>query len=199
MVTYPYVDFGKHKLIVNIQFNANIWVRILLWTWIIFCNEWCILCLSWNMVGLNISKQRLLSAHLPFLPASISEQDKLSYLSSCISFDSHLMVRKLCIYHPINQSISVQEVIINSHLFLIIFVCVCVHPLGSWGHWVLCWNVWTGGEWEWSWKTAVFQFLSCTSTPTHCKTFVNVWTCSQSRQSWKVLSMKWWKEGCCLS
>ncbi|XP_042345526.1 mutS protein homolog 5 [Plectropomus leopardus] len=43
--------------------------------------------------GLEVSKQRLLSAHLPFLPASISERDKMSYLSSCISFDSPLMLR----------------------------------------------------------------------------------------------------------
>ncbi|XP_044064538.1 mutS protein homolog 5 isoform X2 [Siniperca chuatsi] len=43
--------------------------------------------------GLEVSKQRLLSAHLPFLPASISERDKVSYLSSCISFDSPLMLR----------------------------------------------------------------------------------------------------------
>ncbi|XP_060905407.1 mutS protein homolog 5 [Labrus mixtus] len=43
--------------------------------------------------GLEVGKQRLLSAHLPFLPASITERDKLSYLSSCISFDSPLMLR----------------------------------------------------------------------------------------------------------
>ncbi|KAK2844558.1 hypothetical protein Q5P01_011217 [Channa striata] len=43
--------------------------------------------------GLELGKQRLLSAHLPFLPTSISERDKLSYLSSCISFDSPLMLR----------------------------------------------------------------------------------------------------------
>ncbi|XP_026173036.1 mutS protein homolog 5 [Mastacembelus armatus] len=43
--------------------------------------------------GLEVSKQRLLSAHLPFLPASISERDKMSYLSSCISFESPLMLR----------------------------------------------------------------------------------------------------------
>ncbi|XP_070690957.1 mutS protein homolog 5 [Pempheris klunzingeri] len=43
--------------------------------------------------GLEVGKQRLLSAHLPFLPASISERDKMSYLSSCISFDSPLMLR----------------------------------------------------------------------------------------------------------
>ncbi|KAF1387904.1 hypothetical protein PFLUV_G00084760 [Perca fluviatilis] len=43
--------------------------------------------------GLEVSKQRLLSAHLPFVPASISERDKMSYLSSCISFDSPLMLR----------------------------------------------------------------------------------------------------------
>ncbi|XP_054638507.1 mutS protein homolog 5 isoform X2 [Dunckerocampus dactyliophorus] len=42
--------------------------------------------------GLELSKQRLLSAHLPFLPASISEREKLAYLSSCISFDSPLML-----------------------------------------------------------------------------------------------------------
>ncbi|XP_077432326.1 mutS protein homolog 5 isoform X2 [Vanacampus margaritifer] len=43
--------------------------------------------------GLELSKTRLLLAHLPFLPASISERDKLAYLSSCISFDSPLMLR----------------------------------------------------------------------------------------------------------
>ncbi|XP_074540548.1 mutS protein homolog 5 [Halichoeres trimaculatus] len=43
--------------------------------------------------GLEVGKQRLLSANLPFLPASISERDKMSYLSSCISFDSPLMMR----------------------------------------------------------------------------------------------------------
>ncbi|XP_058504801.1 mutS protein homolog 5 [Solea solea] len=43
--------------------------------------------------GLEVSKQRLLAAHLPFVPASISERDKMSYLSSCISFDSPLMLR----------------------------------------------------------------------------------------------------------
>uniref|UniRef100_A0A8C5I1V0 MutS protein homolog 5 n=1 Tax=Gouania willdenowi TaxID=441366 RepID=A0A8C5I1V0_GOUWI len=43
--------------------------------------------------GLEVGKQRLLSAHLPLLPANISETHKLSYLSSCISFDSPLMLR----------------------------------------------------------------------------------------------------------
>ncbi|XP_071759458.1 mutS protein homolog 5 [Centroberyx gerrardi] len=43
--------------------------------------------------GLEVSKQRLLSAHLPFLPASISDREKISYLSSCISVDSPLMLR----------------------------------------------------------------------------------------------------------
>ncbi|XP_071325249.1 mutS protein homolog 5 isoform X3 [Trachinotus anak] len=43
--------------------------------------------------GLEVGKQRLLSAHLPFLPASVSERDKMSYLSSCISFHSPLMLR----------------------------------------------------------------------------------------------------------
>nr|XP_046254342.1 mutS protein homolog 5 isoform X2 [Scatophagus argus] len=46
-----------------------------------------------QQLGLEVSKQRLLSAHLPFLPAFISERDKMSYLSSCISFDSPLMLR----------------------------------------------------------------------------------------------------------
>ncbi|XP_072317396.1 mutS protein homolog 5 [Eucyclogobius newberryi] len=45
--------------------------------------------------GLEVGKQRLLSANLPFLPASVSEKDKMSYLSSCISFDSPLMLRSL--------------------------------------------------------------------------------------------------------
>ncbi|XP_021164522.2 mutS protein homolog 5 [Fundulus heteroclitus] len=43
--------------------------------------------------GLEVGKQRLLSAHLPFLPPHISERDKMSYLSSCITFDSPLMLR----------------------------------------------------------------------------------------------------------
>ncbi|XP_056236778.1 mutS protein homolog 5 isoform X2 [Seriola aureovittata] len=43
--------------------------------------------------GLEVGKQRLLSAHLPFLPNSVSEREKMSYLSSCISFDSPLMLR----------------------------------------------------------------------------------------------------------
>uniref|UniRef100_A0A667XGR5 MutS homolog 5 n=1 Tax=Myripristis murdjan TaxID=586833 RepID=A0A667XGR5_9TELE len=45
--------------------------------------------------GLEVSKQRLLSAYLPFLPASISEREKISYLSSCISFSSPLMLRSV--------------------------------------------------------------------------------------------------------
>uniref|UniRef100_A0AAQ5ZNB4 DNA mismatch repair protein MutS core domain-containing protein n=1 Tax=Amphiprion ocellaris TaxID=80972 RepID=A0AAQ5ZNB4_AMPOC len=44
--------------------------------------------------GLEVGKQRLLSANLPFLPSCISDRDRMSYLSSCISFDSPLMVRK---------------------------------------------------------------------------------------------------------
>ncbi|XP_008297768.1 mutS protein homolog 5 [Stegastes partitus] len=43
--------------------------------------------------GLEVGKQRLLSANLPFLPACISDRDRISYLSSCISFDSPLMLR----------------------------------------------------------------------------------------------------------
>ncbi|KAM6909664.1 mutS protein homolog 5 [Xenentodon cancila] len=46
-----------------------------------------------HQLGLEVGKQRLLSAHIPFLPHSISERDKMSYLSSCISFDSPLMLR----------------------------------------------------------------------------------------------------------
>uniref|UniRef100_A0A8C9WWZ5 MutS homolog 5 n=1 Tax=Sander lucioperca TaxID=283035 RepID=A0A8C9WWZ5_SANLU len=57
-----------------------------------------------------VSKQRLLSAHLPFVPASISERDKMSYLSSCISFDSPLMVSQLSTCHPIHQSIFLRAV-----------------------------------------------------------------------------------------
>lgn len=45
--------------------------------------------------GLEVGKQRLLSANLPFLSASASEKDKMSYLSSCISFDSPLMLRSV--------------------------------------------------------------------------------------------------------
>lgn len=57
---------------------------------------------------------------------------------------------------------------------MIIFSCVCVHLWDSWGQWVPCWNVWTGGEWEWSWKTAVLEYPSCSFTPTHCETCINV-------------------------
>uniref|UniRef100_A0A3B5N002 MutS protein homolog 5 n=1 Tax=Xiphophorus couchianus TaxID=32473 RepID=A0A3B5N002_9TELE len=46
-----------------------------------------------QQLGLEVGKQRLLSTHLPFLPACISERDKMSYLSSCITFDSPLMLR----------------------------------------------------------------------------------------------------------
>ncbi|KAM8826385.1 mutS protein homolog 5 isoform 1-T1 [Synchiropus picturatus] len=42
---------------------------------------------------LEVGKQRLLAAHLPFLSTSISPQEKFAYLSSCISFDSPLMMR----------------------------------------------------------------------------------------------------------
>ncbi|XP_062322042.1 mutS protein homolog 5 isoform X5 [Osmerus eperlanus] len=45
--------------------------------------------------GVEVSKQRLLSAHLPFLPASVSERGRASYLSSCLSFDSLLMLRSV--------------------------------------------------------------------------------------------------------
>ncbi|XP_034144641.1 mutS protein homolog 5 isoform X4 [Esox lucius] len=45
--------------------------------------------------GLEVSKQRLLSAHLPLLPATVSERERVSYLSSCISFESPLMLRSV--------------------------------------------------------------------------------------------------------
>ncbi|XP_063055890.1 mutS protein homolog 5 isoform X2 [Engraulis encrasicolus] len=43
--------------------------------------------------GLEVGKQRLLAANLPFLPPTITEKEKIPYLSSCFSFDSILMVR----------------------------------------------------------------------------------------------------------
>ncbi|KAK7156797.1 hypothetical protein R3I94_006744 [Phoxinus phoxinus] len=45
--------------------------------------------------GLEVSKQRLLSAHLRFLPPTITESEKIPYLSSCIPLDSVLMVRSI--------------------------------------------------------------------------------------------------------
>ncbi|XP_067307717.1 mutS protein homolog 5 isoform X2 [Pseudorasbora parva] len=45
--------------------------------------------------GLEISKQRLLSAHLQFLPPTVTESEKIPYLSSCIPLDSVLMVRSI--------------------------------------------------------------------------------------------------------
>lgn len=42
--------------------------------------------------GLEVSKQRLLSAQLPFLPPTITESEKIPYLSSCIPLNSVLMV-----------------------------------------------------------------------------------------------------------
>lgn len=79
-----------------------------------------------NVAGLEVGKQRLLSAHLPFLPASISERDKMFYLSSCIAFDSPLMVSQLSTYHPVHQSIAVQELIISCPSFSCTFVWACV-------------------------------------------------------------------------
>ena len=131
-----------------------------------------------NITGLEVGKQRLLSAHLPFLPASISESEKMSYLSSCISFDSPLMVSHLSTYHPsVYQCARGDHELHHSIIFLslcmCVCACVCVH-IRSWGQWVLFWNVWTGGEWEWSWKTAVLEFLSYSSTPTYCNTHMRV-------------------------
>ncbi|XP_066516278.1 mutS protein homolog 5 isoform X2 [Hoplias malabaricus] len=53
--------------------------------------------------GIEVCKQRLQSAHIPFLPASISEKERILYLSSCISFDSVTMLRSIggllkCLY-----------------------------------------------------------------------------------------------------
>ncbi|KAL7832184.1 hypothetical protein AOLI_G00297320 [Acnodon oligacanthus] len=45
--------------------------------------------------GLEVSKQRLMSAHLPFLPASVTEKERILYLSSCISLDSVTMLRSI--------------------------------------------------------------------------------------------------------
>ncbi|XP_067220517.1 mutS protein homolog 5 [Chanodichthys erythropterus] len=45
--------------------------------------------------GLEISRQRLLSAQLPFLPPNITESEKIPYLSSCIPLDSVLMMRSI--------------------------------------------------------------------------------------------------------
>ncbi|KAJ8004927.1 hypothetical protein DPEC_G00141370 [Dallia pectoralis] len=45
--------------------------------------------------GLEVSKQRLLSANLPLLPAAVTERERISYLSSCISFESPLMLRSV--------------------------------------------------------------------------------------------------------
>ncbi|KAJ8354533.1 hypothetical protein SKAU_G00221000 [Synaphobranchus kaupii] len=45
--------------------------------------------------GLEVSKQRLLSAHLPSLPPSITEKERIPYLSSCLPFDCTLMLRSI--------------------------------------------------------------------------------------------------------
>ncbi|MGH0143128.1 UNVERIFIED_CONTAM: hypothetical protein FKN15_053221 [Acipenser sinensis] len=37
--------------------------------------------------GIEISKQRVLSAHLPFVPASLTEAERITYLSSLLPFD----------------------------------------------------------------------------------------------------------------
>uniref|UniRef100_A0A8C2HKR3 MutS protein homolog 5 n=1 Tax=Cyprinus carpio TaxID=7962 RepID=A0A8C2HKR3_CYPCA len=48
-----------------------------------------------SFAGLEISKQRLLSAHIPSLPPTITESEKIPYLSSCIPLDSVLMMRSI--------------------------------------------------------------------------------------------------------
>lgn len=92
IVTYPYVDFGKQT---HWQYSVYYYLFRMC-----FCS-----CLFYfpNTGDLKVSKQRLLSAHLPFLPVSISEREKMAYLSSCISFDSPLMVSQLFIYFQIHE------------------------------------------------------------------------------------------------
>lgn len=92
IVTYPYVDFGKQT---HWQHSVYYLFRRC------FCNG---LFYFPNTGDLKVSKQRLLSAHLPFLPVSISEREKMAYLSSCISFDSPLMVSQLFEYFQIHES-----------------------------------------------------------------------------------------------
>ncbi|XP_048117765.1 mutS protein homolog 5 isoform X6 [Alosa alosa] len=43
--------------------------------------------------GPEVGKQRLLAANLPFLSPAMTEKEKMSFLSSCLSFDSVLMLR----------------------------------------------------------------------------------------------------------
>ncbi|XP_056329836.1 mutS protein homolog 5 [Danio aesculapii] len=45
--------------------------------------------------GVEVSKQRLISAHLPLLTSTITESEKILYISSCIPLDSGLMVRSI--------------------------------------------------------------------------------------------------------
>ncbi|XP_078502157.1 mutS protein homolog 5 isoform X3 [Lissotriton helveticus] len=45
--------------------------------------------------GLEVSKQRILSGHFPFIPSHLSEAERILYLSSIIPFDSPNMVRAL--------------------------------------------------------------------------------------------------------
>lgn len=82
--------------------------------------------LDFHVTGLELGKTRLLSAHLPFLSASISERDKMAYLSSCISFDSPLMVSQLA--NPTYQLVKCQVY----SIYLIVCVCVCVFVCGFW-------------------------------------------------------------------
>lgn len=75
----------------------------------------CVLIL--DVLGLEVGKQRLLSAHLPFLPGSISDRDKMSYLTSCIAFDSPLMVSQLAVYHPTFQPLQKLSLNYCTHHF----------------------------------------------------------------------------------
>ncbi|XP_069491251.1 mutS protein homolog 5 isoform X1 [Ambystoma mexicanum] len=45
--------------------------------------------------GLEVSKQRILSGHFPFMPSHLTETERILYLSSVIPFDSPTMVRAL--------------------------------------------------------------------------------------------------------
>lgn len=83
--------------------------------------------------GLEVGKQRLLSAHLPLLPASITERDRMSYLSSCITFDSPLMVGNLWRNPQIcNYPVKRWDVSVSKNFFSIcVYVCTCWLAQGS--------------------------------------------------------------------
>lgn len=117
VVIYPYVDFGNQQTYPEIEFVIN----FLAWSLLLEGFKYFVFPRIFHIAGLNISKQRLLLAHLPFLPASISEREKMSYLSSCISFDSHLMVSQLSTYRP---NISVHRSAGGKYELSIMLLCL---------------------------------------------------------------------------